>query len=57
MGNGRNQLQIEGNGLANPLHFLQQGRRGAKDACQRTETFKQCLGDRFGIATRNQPEE
>ncbi len=52
-----NQLEIGGNGFAHTLHLHQARRFGTEDTGKRSEPVKQRLGDRLGVATRDQPEK
>ncbi|ANL71952.1 hypothetical protein AMC83_CH01969 [Rhizobium phaseoli] len=57
VGNRRDQFQVEGYILADALHLGQQTRRRAKNAGKRAEPINQRLGDRFGVAPRDQAEK
>lgn len=54
---GGDQLEIEGNGLADTVYLLQQPDRCAENAGKRSETTDERLGDRLGILAWDQPKQ
>lgn len=57
VGDSRDQLQVERHGLADALYLGQQRRRRTEDAGERAEPLDQRLGDRLGVAPRDQAKK
>ncbi len=57
VGDSRDQLQVERHGLADALYLGQQRLRRTEDTGERAEPLDQRLGDRLGVAPRDQAKK